>query len=94
LLPQKTEQILFADLSQLIEQSKKFIIVQANSVMTMLYWHVGKRINEDVLQNRQADCGKQIVVPLAQQLTAKYSFYGIVASETRRSADILRPRSR
>jgi len=67
--PQKTEQILLADLSQLIEQSKKFVIVQANSVMTMLYWHVGKRINEDILQNKRADYGKQIVSPLATQLS-------------------------
>ena len=41
-----TEQTLFNELSQLIEQSKKLVIVQANSVMTMLFWNVGKRINE------------------------------------------------
>jgi predicted nuclease of restriction endonuclease-like (RecB) superfamily len=70
--PQQTEQVLLADLSQLIEQSKKFVIVQANSVMTMLYWHVGKRINEDILQNKRADYGKQIVATVAQQLTEKY----------------------
>jgi hypothetical protein len=31
-----------------------------------------KRINEDILQNRRADYGKQIVATVAQQLTAKY----------------------
>ena len=66
------EQTLFNDLSQLIEQSKNFVIVQANSVMTMLFWSVGKRINEDILQNKRADYGKQIVATLAQQLTEKY----------------------
>jgi hypothetical protein len=29
--------------------------------MTMLFWNVGKRINEDILQNKRADYGKQIV---------------------------------
>ena len=67
-----SEQVLLADLSQLIEQSKQFVIVQANSVMTMLFWNVGKRINEDILQNKRADYGKQIVATLSRQLTEKY----------------------
>ena len=66
------EQTLFNDLSQLIEQSKNFVIIQTNSVMTMLFWNVGKRINEDILKNKRADYGKQIVATLAQQLTEKY----------------------
>jgi predicted nuclease of restriction endonuclease-like (RecB) superfamily len=65
-------QTLFNDLSTLIERSKNFVIVQANSVMTMLFWNVGKRINDDVLQNKRADYGKQIVATLAQQLSEKY----------------------
>jgi len=69
---QTTEQTLLSDLSQLIEQSKQFVIVQANSVMTMLFWNIGKRINEDVLQNKRADYGKRIVSTVSTQLTAKY----------------------
>jgi len=66
------EQTLFDELSQLIEQSKNFVIVQANSVMTMLFWNVGKRINEDILQNKRADYGKQIVPTVSAQLAEKY----------------------
>jgi predicted nuclease of restriction endonuclease-like (RecB) superfamily len=69
---QLPEQTLFNELSQLIEQSKKFVIVQANSVLTMLFWNVGKRINEDILQNKRADYGKRIVPTLSAQLTEKY----------------------
>ena len=69
---QTPEQILLNDISQLIEQSKNFVIVQANSVMTMLFWNVGKRINEDILKNKRADYGKQIVATLSRQLTEKY----------------------
>jgi hypothetical protein len=65
-------QALLADLSVLIEQSRNFVVVQANSVMTMLFWNVGKRINEDILQNKRAEYGKQIVAPLARQLEEKY----------------------
>jgi predicted nuclease of restriction endonuclease-like (RecB) superfamily len=69
---QRAEQALFNELSQLIEQSRQFIVVQANSTLTMLFWHVGKRINEDVLQNKRADYSKQIVSTLSTQLTEKY----------------------
>ena len=69
---QTSEQLLLDDLSQLIEQSKQFVVVQANSVMTMLFWNVGKRINESILQKKRADYGKQIVATLARQLTEKY----------------------
>ncbi|WP_145954823.1 DUF1016 N-terminal domain-containing protein [Candidatus Desulfovibrio trichonymphae] len=33
---------------------------------------MGKRVNEEILQNKRADHGKQIVVTLARQLTDKY----------------------
>jgi predicted nuclease of restriction endonuclease-like (RecB) superfamily len=69
---QTSEQILLSDLSQLIEQSKNFVIVQANSVMTMLFWNVGKRINEDILQNKRADYGKQVVATVSAQLENAY----------------------
>jgi len=69
---QLSEQTLFNDLSQLIEKSRQFVVVQANSVMTMLFWNIGKRINEDILQNKRADYGKRIVATLSEQLTEKY----------------------
>jgi predicted nuclease of restriction endonuclease-like (RecB) superfamily len=43
-----------------------------NSEMTMLYWNIGKRVNDEVLQNNRAEYGKQIVVSLARQLTIEY----------------------
>jgi hypothetical protein len=38
----------------------------------MLYWHIGRRINVDVLGNERAEYGKRTVALLAQQLTAEY----------------------
>jgi hypothetical protein len=35
----------------------------------MLFWQIGKRINENILQNKRADYGKQIVSPAATQLS-------------------------
>jgi hypothetical protein len=40
--------------------------------MTMLFWNVGKRINEDILQNKRAEYGKRIVPTLLAQLETTY----------------------
>ncbi len=69
---EKFENLLFNELSQLIEQSKEQLVSYANSTLTILFWQVGKRINEHILQNKRAEYGKQIVVTLARQLTEKY----------------------
>ena len=67
-----SEQILYEEISALIEQSRRTIHAQANGATVLLFWKIGQRINCDVLENKRADYGKQIVSQLATQLTAKY----------------------
>jgi predicted nuclease of restriction endonuclease-like (RecB) superfamily len=67
-----TEKILLNEISQLIEQSQQKVVLQANSTLTMLFWHVGNRINKEILQNKRADYGKRIVPTLSAQLEAHY----------------------
>ena len=59
---------LFVTIKQLIEQSKQQIAISVNASMSMLYWQIGKQINEVVLKNQRAEYGKQIVVSLSRQL--------------------------
>lgn len=59
-------------MSLFIEQSQQQVVAQANSTLTLLFWQLGKRINEDILQNKRADYGKQIVSTLSTQLKNKY----------------------
>jgi len=66
------ENDLFIDLSQLIEQNRQQITVQANSAVTILFWQVGNRINQDILQNKRADYAKQIVSTVSTQLKQRY----------------------
>jgi len=63
---------LINDLILLIDENKQKLAYAANATMTLTYWHVGKRINEDVLDNKRAEYGKQIVATVGRQLTAKY----------------------
>jgi predicted nuclease of restriction endonuclease-like (RecB) superfamily len=63
-----TENVLLAELSQLIEQSQRQAAIVVNSTLTMLFWQVGKRINGHILQNKRAEYGKQIVSTISTQL--------------------------
>ena len=36
--------------------------------LTMMYWEIGNKINQDILKNRRAEYGKEIVVTLSRQL--------------------------
>lgn len=56
-----TEQTLLSELSQLIEQNQRQLVSQANSTLAMLFWQIGNRINKELLKNKRADYGKQIV---------------------------------
>ncbi len=46
--------------------------MQVNSTLTMLFWQIGNRINKNILNNKRADYGKQIVVTLSRELVEKY----------------------
>lgn len=64
--------ILFSEIRQMIEDARRAVSQTVNVGMTMLYWNIGKRINEDVLKNERAEYGKQIVSTLSRQLTEEY----------------------
>lgn len=64
---------LFTSIKALIEQSKQQVALAVNTTMSMLYWQIGKQINEEIkLQNRTESYGKQIVATLWRQLVAEY----------------------
>ncbi len=66
------EQILYEEVSAIIERGRREILLQASRSTVMIFWQVGIRINSDVLDNKRADYGKQIVSRLATQLLGKY----------------------
>lgn len=63
---------LFVDLSKLIEQSRQQVAMQANSTLTILFWQIGKRINDDILKKQRAEYGKQIVQTVSAQLETSF----------------------
>jgi len=70
-----------SDIKLLIEQSRQNVAVAVNAEITLLYWNVGKRINEEVLKNSRAEYGKQVVVLLAQQLSLNCAAYRLLGGQ-------------
>lgn len=70
--PTKMDKSLLLDIRRLIEDARSTVAVTVNSALTMLYWQVGKRINEEILKGERGEYGEQIVSTLSRQLTAEY----------------------
>jgi predicted nuclease of restriction endonuclease-like (RecB) superfamily len=70
-LPQHNQQV-FSDIRQLIEETRRSVSAAVNASMSMLYWEIGKRINEEVLRDQRAEYGSQIVGMLSKNLVAEY----------------------
>jgi predicted nuclease of restriction endonuclease-like (RecB) superfamily len=65
-------QTLLTDIRQLIGQSRAQLATAVNSALTLLYWHIGRRIRSEVLKGERAEYGEQIVASLSQQLVTDY----------------------
>jgi uncharacterized protein (UPF0335 family) len=77
-------QSLIQDLRQIIEQARGHVAATANYALSMMYWHIGERINREVLDNKRAEYGKQIVASVARQLQKEYGSKGFDEKSIRR----------
>jgi len=71
-LPNKTDAVLFDEIRGLIEQTRSRVASTVNSALVLMNWHIGKRINDEILQNKRAEYGNEIVSTLSRQLIAEY----------------------
>ena len=63
---------LYNDVCQIIEVTRSRLATTINAEICLMHWHIGKRIKEDVLYNKRAEYGKEIVKKLSVQLTVRY----------------------
>lgn len=64
--------LLLADLREIIRRGKSQAVAAVNSALTLTYWHVGQRINNEVLRGERAAYGQQVVASLSESLVAQY----------------------
>ena len=65
-------EILFTNIKELIESSKKSIAVKVNSVITITYWNIGMLIKNQLLDKQRAKYGDTIISNLSKKLTYEY----------------------
>jgi hypothetical protein len=63
---------LLSDIRILIETSRQRVANGINTELSLLYWSVGNRINDDVLENERAEYGKHVLSTLSKELTSEF----------------------
>lgn len=63
---------LATDVRDLILAARQFIATAANATLTMLHWQIGNRIRKDILREKRAEYGEQILSTLSKQLEAEF----------------------
>ena len=66
------EQALLGELGAMIESARGRAAVAVNSGLVMLYWDVGKRVRNHVLEGKRAEYGRAVVKRVAAALTVRY----------------------
>lgn len=74
---QKVDQLpesqqLYTDVCHIIDETRTRVAVYVNAEVCHTNWLIGKRIKEDILYNKRAEYGKQVVKNLSARLTEKY----------------------
>ncbi len=75
---------LYKDVCSLVEEARTFVATTANKTITLLYWKIGERINNELLDGGRAAYGKQIVWQLATQLQQQFGKRGFQERNIRR----------
>lgn len=68
----KIKNNLIEDLRQIIEKTRQSVALAINSSLTALYWKIGYRIRSEILQDKRADYGKEIVATVSRQLATEF----------------------
>ena len=63
---------LYVDISTMIHSAKHEVRKQMNDSIISLYWNIGRKLSDNVLQGEKAAYGKNIVGELSERLTIEY----------------------
>src|SRR5689334_3387784 len=71
-LPEPTAVSLLPELRELILTTRQSVARGVNAALTLLYWQIGTRIRRDILKEKRAGYGEEIVTTLSAQLAAEF----------------------
>ena len=70
--PGRKPAVLLSDLRELILSTRQQVAQTVNAGLTMLYWHIGTRIRKDILKEKRAEYGQEILQALSAKLAAEF----------------------
>ena len=68
----KSEQALLMDLREIIASGREAVARSVNSALVMIYWKIGQRIHQDILQGKRASYGEEILPKVSVQLVMEF----------------------
>jgi len=68
----REEKQLFSDIAEMVQKARTKVATSVNETLIMLYWSIGRRVNEDIIKHKRAEYGSQVITKLAEHLTASY----------------------
>jgi predicted nuclease of restriction endonuclease-like (RecB) superfamily len=71
-LAKSSPKALLADVRELILTAREGVARAVNAGLATLYWQIGRRIHKDVLQEKRAKYGRNIVAALGRQLETEF----------------------
>lgn len=63
---------LLTDVRKMILQAREGVARAVDTGLTTLYWHVGRRVRQDILKEKRAEYGGRIVSALGRQLEKEF----------------------
>lgn len=75
---------LIDDLRNIINNARTNVATKANAAIIIMFWQLGERINREVLGNKRAAYGQQIVSQVATQLQIEFGKKGFGTRSIRR----------
>ncbi len=80
----KLENALYTDICKMVEEARMHVAATANQSITLLYWKIGERIHNELLDGQRAEYGGQILMQLATHLQEAYGKRGFQERNIRR----------
>ncbi len=63
---------LLTDVREMVFSARQAVATTANATLTMLHWQIGNRIRKDILREKRAEYGEQILSTVSKQLEQEF----------------------
>jgi predicted nuclease of restriction endonuclease-like (RecB) superfamily len=71
-VPRQLAKALLMDVRELILTAREQVARAVDSGLVTLYWHIGRRVHQEVLKEKRAEYGEKIVATLSRQLELEF----------------------